>query len=104
MRIRIQYAIYSLYDFTHDFNNFNLPVAEKDNIAGDSKEEIKEEVNPAFLFESDIKLVNYPEYLKNTAETELGDRNLKRSLRRSQEYLWIDRVVPYEFMSDISGE
>ena len=61
-------------------------------------------VDPAHLFESDINLVDYPEELKNTAEAEFGDRNLKRSLRRSQEYLWINRVVPYEFTDQIAGE
>jgi len=34
-------------------------------------------------------------------EVSIGDRVLKRSLRRRQEYLWIDRVVPYELTSAV---
>ena len=90
-------------------SNF-FKIVEKDTTAVAPKEEKEEEekievkVDPTHLFESDINLVDYPEELKNTAEAEFGDRNLKRSLRRSQEYLWINRVIPYEFTDQIAGE
>ena len=54
-----------------------------------------------YLFESDIAITDFPEDGTTAEEASIGDRVLKRSLRRSQEYLWIDRVVPYEFASDV---
>ena len=62
-------------------------------LAGDEK---------TWLFEGDIELIDEPEKLKGrTPETDINSPELKRSLRRDQEYLWIDRVVPYEFTSDV---
>ena len=53
------------------------------------------------LFEGDIELIEQPEDL-NTPEALVTDKNvMKRSLRRSQEYLWIDRVIPYEFTASV---
>lgn len=78
-----------------------------------SSEEEEEEVNPSFLFEADINLVEVPEELENLVGEKTSDNvdvvdvdgtNSKRSLRRSQEYLWIDRVIPYEFTPQITGK
>eukprot|EP00111_Clytia_hemisphaerica_P005832 TCONS_00016883-protein len=44
------------------------------------------------LFESDIILEDIPE----NEGGEVGKQSYKRALRRSQHYLWIDRVIPYE--------
>ena len=53
-----------------------------------------------WLFEADIALTDEPEGTKS--ETSNVESSLmKRSLRRNQAYLWIDRVVPYEINSDL---
>lgn len=49
------------------------------------------------LFEGDINLLDGPE--ENTGEGEA--ENMKRSVVRNQVKLWTDRVIPYEFTSEV---
>ena len=56
-----------------------------------------------WLFEADIALVDKPEAEEDN-QNAIDSKMVKRGLRRSQEYLWIDRVVPYEYTNEISGK
>lgn len=47
------------------------------------------------LFEGDIYIEESPEEIV-TPYGEIESNLLKRGLRRSQEYLWVDRTIPYE--------
>ena len=53
-----------------------------------------------WLFEADIELTDEPEG-RNSETSGIESSVMKRSLRRSQEYLWVDRVVPYEVTSQL---
>ena len=53
-----------------------------------------------WLFEADIALTDEPEG-RDIATSGIESPIMKRSLRRSQEYLWIDRVVPYEINPEL---
>ncbi|XP_066931974.1 uncharacterized protein [Clytia hemisphaerica] len=55
-----------------------------------------------WLFEADIALVDKPEDEDDNQNAIDSKMVRKRGLRRSQEYLWIDRVVPYEYTNEIS--
>eukprot|EP00111_Clytia_hemisphaerica_P019376 TCONS_00057196-protein len=48
------------------------------------------------LFEGDIRLADGPEG-DPANQNAIRSETLKRALRRDQEYLWIDRVVPYDY-------
>ena len=56
-----------------------------------------------WLFEADISLVDKPENEEDT-QNAIESKMMKRGLRRAQEYLWIDRVIPYEYTDEISGK
>lgn len=51
--------------------------------------------SPESLFEGDIILTDLPEGIL-TPYSAVKSRIVRRGLRRTMEYLWIDRIVPYE--------